>query len=328
MPGRGNRGGNDPDRKPSPTLGGKIGDEVRSALRLLFKSVDQQAVDLSIQAPFTAYLTEIPCEATTVPLRQSDIQVSEDPIQALRERQPVVNQLALIEEVSLAESAPCQLQPALCKEPMIAQAEVVMSRVSFENVCFTESHGAPLEPITAQLWHKPIDGIQAPQVSNVPAMRFTTRDKSLKDRLPSTQIRENPRLFALPIRKTPIPPHRFSPAVRDIFRRFLAEKAGVPANNVQLKIVFERMNVAFYASIQQDEQGHLLCVPKNELIGKNVQGKAGQALLERMEKNTENAYLVVGFRLDNKQDIRAMVPVDKIPAGPYTQKPDRGQPHA
>lgn len=281
----------------------------------------QQPANLTIDPPLTAYITTIACEINEVSLASPEIQVSLDPIRALR-AEPTTRDLPLITAVPLAADAPCHMEPALCKEPVLSRQDTVVSGVSFENVRFTSAQTAPLEAISATAWHQPVEGFPSPALASTDPGVFTTRSHSLKDQLPEIKSKENPRLFALPIRKLPIPPHRFSPTIREIFRRTLAEKAGTRPDNVQLKVVFERMNVAFYTSIQQDEQGHLLCVPKNELIGKNALGRQGQALLARMAQNTENAYLVVGFRLDNKQDIRAMVPVDKIPSGPYTQKPD------
>lgn len=324
MPGRGNLDGQQPDSNPGATLGGKIGDELRSALKLLFKNVEQQSVSLTIAPPFTAYITDLTCDVNPVELTQQTVQVSEDPIRHLRQEQ-TIHQMPLIDSVSLAADAPCHIEPALCKTPVLSSQDTVISGVSFENVQFTTDHTAPLEPLSVEVWHQPVEGFENPAVASTKPTAFNTQSRSLKDQLPKTPVRENPRLFALPIRKMPIPPHRFSPAIREIFRRMLAEKAETRPDNVQLKVVFERMNVAFYASIQQDEQGNLLCVPKNELIGKNALGKQGQALIERISQSTGNAYLVVGFRLDNKQDIRAMVPVDKIPSGPYTQKPDKKQ---
>lgn len=314
MPGSGNHGGNNPDRQPGPTLGGKIQAEVSSALRLLFKSVAQQSVDVDIPVPLTLYLTELACDSQSVSLEQPEVQVSDDPIRALESQERIINQLALIENVPLAADAPCDIAPALCVTPVIERTDAAINRVTFENIRFTESHTAPVEPLSAEIWHKDVESFAKPNVGQMTPGVFKAKSLSLKDQLPKATVREHPRLFSLPIRKMPIPPHRFSQAVRDVFRSALAEKAGTKASNVQLKVIFERMNVAFYTSIQQDEQGHLLCVPKNELVGRNAQSKTGQVMLERLTQNTETAYLVVGFRLDNKQDIRAMVPVDKSPS--------------
>ncbi|WP_373532648.1 hypothetical protein [Vampirovibrio sp.] len=311
MSGSGNFGGDSPSQQPGYSLGGKIQAEISSALRLLFKSVGQQAVDISITPPLTLYVTQMTCENYSVGLEQPPIQISEDPIQALSQPAQSVNFLPLIENVSLAADAPCHIQPVLCLESAIEPTDAVITGIAFENVRFTSSHQATLEPMTTEIWHKDVDGFTRPAVRPLNVGKFKANSQSMSDQAPQAKVREHPRLFCLPIRKMPIPPHRFSQAVRDIFRAALAEKADTKASNVQLKVVFERMNVAFYTSIQQDEQGHLLCVPKNELIGKNAQSKTGQALLDRLDQNTENAYLVVGFRLDNKQDIRAMVPVNQ-----------------
>ncbi len=312
MPGRGHYGGLDPEEKPGPTLGDKIQEEVRSALRLLFKNVAQQPIPLDFAPQFTAYVTDIPGVAIPVALCPTNVQVSDDPIQALQQQEITINQSALITEAHLAAEAPCQMAPVLCKAPIIERTNLALSTVSFDNVRFTEGHTAPLEPLQTEIWQKPVEGVPQPAVKQAMAGPFKTQSMSLQERLPKTTARENPKFFALPIRKTPIPPHRFSSEAREVFRRHLAEKIGTAPSNIQLKVVFERMNVALYATIQQDESGQLLCTPKNELIGKNVRGKTGQTLAAKLSEKTPNTYLVVGIRLDTREDIRAMVPVDKI----------------
>lgn len=281
-------------------------------MRLLFKSASHQAIDVHIQAPLVSYLTELKTDAIGVPLEKPDIQVSEDPIRWQREHLPGCQTLPLIQTVPLAAEKPCTLAPVLCKTPVFEPQNTALHQVSFNNVRWTEAHQAPLPPIEAQarqtLWPR----LGKPAVKALPIQPFQARCTSLKEQAMATQARENPRFFALPIRKTPIPPFRFAPEIRERFRRALAEKAGTTPSNVQLKVIFQRMNVALYTSVQQDEQGHLLCVPKNELMGRNLLSKSGQLLLKRLDQNSENTYLVVGFRLDNQKDIRTMVPISAL----------------
>jgi hypothetical protein len=125
-------------------------------------------------------------------------------------------------------------------------------------------------------------------------------------------IKSDPRFYALPIRKNAIPPHRFSLTTREQFRKALAEKAKTSLANVQLKVVFERMYMALYASIQPDELGHYMCIPKSELLGRNRETPSSQALLNHQSAGTHATYLVIGIRLDNKEDIRTLVPVHTI----------------
>ncbi len=281
-------------------------------MRLLFKSASQQSIDVHIQTPLVSYLTELTTDTFGVPLETPNIQVSEDPIRWQREHLPSCQTLPLIQTVPLAAEKPCTLAPVLCKAPVIEPTDAPLHQVSFNNVQWTDVHQAPLPPIEAQakqtLWPR----IGKPGVKAFPIQPIKARSTSLREQAMATQARENPRFFALPIRKTPIPPFRFPPEIRERFRQALAEKAGTTPSNVQLKVIFQRMNVALYTTVQQDEQGHLLCVPKNELMGRNLLSKSGQLLLNRLDQNSENTYLVVGFRLDNQKDIRTMVPVSAL----------------
>ncbi len=279
---------------------------------MLFKSVSQQAVDVHIQAPLVTYLTGLHTDTIRVPLEKPDVQVSEDPIRWQKEHLPACQSLPLLQTVPLAAEKPCTLAPVLCNAPVIEPTDAPLHQVGFHNVQWAQTHRAPLEPIQTQarqtLWPR----FSQPGIRAVPIPPIKARGTSLKEQAMAPQARENPRFFALPVRKTPIPPFRFPPEIRERFRQALAEKAGTTPGNVQLKVIFQRLNVALYTTVQQDEQGHLLCVPKNELMGRNLLSKSGQLLLNRLNQNSENTYLVVGFRLDNQKDIRTMVPVSAL----------------
>ncbi len=281
-------------------------------MRLLFKSVSQQAVDVRIQAPLVSYLTELTTDTIGVPLEKPDIQVSDDPIRWQREHLPSCQALPLLHTVPLAAEQPCTLAPVLCNASVIEAADASLHQVDFHNVQWTKAHRAPLEPIQTQSRQGRWLRFTQPGSRTIPIPPIKARGASLKEQALATQARENPRFFALPVRKTPIPPFRFPPEIRERFRQALAEKAGTTPGNVQLKVIFQRLNVALYTTVQQDEQGHLLCVPKNELMGRNLLNKSGQMLLNRLHQNSENTYLVVGFRLDNQKDIRTMVPVSAL----------------
>lgn len=270
--------------------------------------MSQGALDTRIEVPTVCYLTQLTADSVAVPLEAPSVTVSEDPIRWQQTHLPICHPLPLLQTVALATEKPCAMDPALCKTPVLAAAQAIRHHVSFRNLQWAQSHQAILDPIETKA-HRPVwPKLDAPPLQTLPLSPIKGRWKHWHLPTLTGISREHPRFFALPIRKVPIPPFRFPPEVRERFRQALAQKAGIAASNVQLKVVFQRMNVALYATVQQDEQGHLLCVPKNELIGRNLLSKNGQQLLNRLQQATENSYLVVGFRLDNKQDIRAMVP--------------------
>jgi hypothetical protein len=135
--------------------------------------------------------------------------------------------------------------------------------------------------------------------------------------------RNDARMLALPIRKAPVPPHRFSLAMRQRFRQALAEKSGTPPDQIQLQLIFDRLNLNLYAAIRQDEQGYLLCTPKSDASptdsSRRERGRFAsqnrRALRPSLPTSADTSvfYLVIGLRLDTRQDVRALV----SPAGEY-----------
>jgi hypothetical protein len=124
-------------------------------------------------------------------------------------------------------------------------------------------------------------------------------------------------MLALPIRKAPVPLHRFPLATRQRFRQALAEKSGLPPDQIQLLRVFDRLAPGRYGAIRQDEQGILLCTPKSRdsSPGKDdrerhrfaSQGRRALKAPLPSPVEAEVFYLVVGLRLDTRRELRALV---------------------
>jgi hypothetical protein len=312
MSGRGHHGGESPDRWFGRPLGRQIQDELRGALRLLFKSADQYPVDLTLNAHWTTYLTAIPTASVKVPLSKTAIRVSDDPVGMLSARQTVVRNAELIQEALLAATEPaCTVEPVVCRKPLFDEMRFGCTTLSFQNMTPPRLNRLPIGEIAATAARQPIQKPEPSRTHTLPAMQITARSRTIADRLPPVRVKDHPRFYTLPIKKASIPPHRFSTDAKDKFRRFLAEKAGTVPANIQLKIIFERMDMSIYASIQQDEQGNLLCIPKNEFIGKNLSATSTQALL-RGNTLQGSAYLVLGVRLDTREELRALVPATLV----------------
>jgi hypothetical protein len=301
------------DQQPGGPLGGKIKDELLSALKLLFKSAEQHAVDLALPSALTVFVTEIDCQTESVPLNAPQPQVSEDPIQALQRRETPTRRLTLLEPTGLAQGAPCEWDAVLCSEPVFDERQFESTGVTFNNLTVTQMGTWSVSIESARAKSKPIGKIPAPPVKGMTDSKpFTTQVHNLADHVPKATIKHNPRYYALPIRKASVPPHRFSIEVRDKFRQALAEKAGTHPGNVQLKMIFERMNMGLFSAIQVDETGNLMCTPKTELLGRNAETPAGKAMFHQLSVGSEASYLVLGVRLDNKADIRALVPIESL----------------
>lgn len=302
--------GNHDDQRSNP-LGGKLKDELRSALRLLFKNVDQHAAELTFSPCTTVFLTDIPAEATPVALNAPSVMVSDDPVQLLANWELPHRDLPLLEEAILASDAPCHIEPALCHEPVFEEMAFESTGISFANMAPDQSAEWPVTPCTTEALGQPIEAFPKPASIPVSAtLSGNLKSHSVRASLSNVPTRQQARFYALPIRKASIPPHRFTLAQRERFRQALAEKAGTHPANVQLKVVFGRMHMALYNSIQPDEQGNLLCIPKGELLGRNRELQSAKALLSATA--SDMTYLAIGTRLDTKADIRALVPVEII----------------
>jgi hypothetical protein len=301
---------NQPDGDNRP-LSEKIKSEVDSAFRLLFKNVSQYAVPTDLAGNMVVYVTDMYCETVQVPLDSATPVISSDPVSVMAQNSIIQSLELLPAEAPLSESYPCDMEPTLCHEPVLETMELSWAEVTFENMQTPESHEWPLAALETGANSMTAECFSSPATKPLKSQDFKTAVHNLTDDMPPFQTVNDPRFYGLPIKKSPIQPHRFSPFAKEIFRKALAEKANTHPNNVQLRIVFERMDMTLFSGIQQDEQGNLLCTPKNELIGRN----------RNLHKNAVGAsntmYLVYGFRLDNKEDIRALVPASsiKIPSG-------------
>ncbi len=312
MSGSGHHGGGPLDRKKT---GQNIKEELLSALKLLFKSAEHHVVNLTIEPELTHYLLSIGCETEDVALSPPNIEVSEDPIRAFRQQAIKTATLPLLNEAQLADNSPCHIEPGLCHEPVFEEMDLNSAGISFENLELGNIQHWPVEKSQARNIKHPFEKLETPKTQGIAKevlnANLEVKSHSALEAFAKVKAHQDSRLYALPIRKTPIPPHRFPLAAREKFRQALADKAKTNPANVQLKVIFERMHMALYTSIQPDEAGNLLCIPKSELLGKNMENRASQAMLSAASAQ-EAMYLVVGVQLDNKADIRALVPVDSI----------------
>jgi hypothetical protein len=133
------------------------------------------------------------------------------------------------------------------------------------------------------------------------------------------------RMNRMPVRKKPVPLHRFSLAMRQRFRQALSEKSGAPFDQIQLLLVYDRLDMTLYGSILKDEQGDLICTPKSaapvvekkhatpprgiERWRERPQSEASEPSRLVMPDSLRNVYLILGLRLDTQQEIRALIPM-------------------
>lgn len=286
------------------SLAGKAKRELESALKLLFRDVNINRSDLELACHETAYLTALPCEPVAVSLEAEPPQVSLDPIRSLQERGCGVRQPEMItSSARLGGGAAFAFEPAAIEAPVFEADHTVIHGVGFGNMQ-VNLLAWPVTPLSGKAGRLPIPHSPAGKISGLTADAMQTKARGLPVAIAGRATHPATRFYAMPIRKAPIPPHRFSSELRERFRKALAEKGKTIPANIQLKVIYERMDMSLYASLQQDEQGNLLCVPKSEVLGRNAQrglSRTGSASL---------VYLVFGSRLDTREDLRALVPAE------------------
>lgn len=231
-----------------------------------------------------------------------------DPIGVLKNSTYYTFSNALLTSATIAPGMPCHIDPVLCREPRLEETQHRLYQVSFDSIRQVTTHpfktGMPAAKSSAS-W--PVERLKT-NTRPIPAPAYQTAARQLPDAKVQTRTEAGNRFYAMPIKKSPIPPHRFSAELRELFRKTLAEKEKIHPANVQLRLIFERMDMSLYSSLQQDEQGNLLCTPKSEFIGQNT----GKTTLAGKTPPTQTAYLVFGTRLDNKADLKALVPVSLL----------------
>jgi hypothetical protein len=287
----------------------KIQRELQSALKLLFKEVGQQSIALLAEPVITSFETTVYADIDAMALNPPDVAVSEDPIRVLSARRMPVTQAPLLEHAEISGGLPCQFAAVAVQAPVLEKMSLVSVGVPFNNMLEAQSIDWPVEALGAAVSSTPMEDLTA-QSRQWAVARFAARLSSFLEHFTQCKTFDAGRFYALPVRKSPILPHRFSLAVREQFRQALAEKAETSVRNIQLRLVYERLDMSLFAAIQQDEQGHLLCTPKNEVLGRNRKASSDKESGSRSPE--AEAYLVYGFRLDDRQEFRALVPLAKI----------------
>lgn len=295
-------------------IGAKIWGELRSAFALLRRDLKQHSIDLVIPGSehLTVYQSQFNCQThhvyfgrMNIPVRDGLHRADEKPLQAT-----IAGGATLLtdHQINVHQTA-CDWQAVIAYESIFRDMQLAHHHVSFENITHTIPHPMAIPQISdnfkiSQL--KP-EKLQQVDVFEIPPVRFTTK-KQVQE-IPKPRIRTStvPRkLFSLPSRKHPLPLHRFPSEVKEHFRRALARKVGIPPANILVKAVYDRMNPALYKNINQEEREILLCHPKEELVGRN----RDRELMRRA--NVPASYLIFGLRLDTKQAISALVPMQDL----------------
>jgi hypothetical protein len=291
------------------SLGKQLKNEILSAVQLLLRNAKQQSVRLlESEALWTSYQISFSPKGIRIPFRMDEAEISPDVVSRLK-KMGTAHSLALL----TADSAKLQTDGALQAQDVTIKTLTLFNPNSQKN--YEIDFSKPEAKITQEKEFKlstPILSLAIP-TSKTTMSRIITgfmgnrRAFNLGARLSlNTTLKNGCRFKPLPITKTSIPMHRFTSVSRHVFRACLAEKYSLAPDNLQVVSVFTQISLRRYSALDRSEKGHLLCTPKLPETTSN------STISQEMDLEEAQSYLVVGLRLDTKQEIHTVVPFGKL----------------
>jgi len=283
--------------------GGHLGDKLRQELAALVsdikKDVQAHDIEFGIDCDLVFYPTTPACSTESITFEAPALTVHK----ALKLFETsTTHQTNLLQQANIV-AIPCEFKNVILKAPVMSANDVVCREVSFQNLGTPKAkkfEPAP-HPIAKPNTHTETLKTLRASVSgwDIPKLKTTTRmQENARLRARSQVIPA--KFWTMPIRRNPIPPHRFTTEQKTRFRQALADKASTNPANVQIKVIFDRLTMSMFSAIDQDDRGNLMCTPRAELLGKNSNKLPPQPA----------TYLVMGSRTDTGAPIRALVPMD------------------
>jgi hypothetical protein len=278
----------------------KLLHEIRAAFSMIQKDFRQFKVDFRLDSNLTIFSSGFYCQASAMPLGISRAS-SYSGFTSLT-GSGVSLALPLIHEaVASQEAGGCAFDVPVWETPVYHELKVPLYRVSFASMKVRKTRGVAITNYDARMFQWDTPWSQAPRTRLIPPVRFKTSHSSHQISTLRGRTQSCPKpLFGLPIIKVPIPLHRFSPETKAQFRKALAEKTGTHPSKMLITLVYDRITMSIFKSISQDERGVLVCYPKPEALGQT----------RRLGTASGTCYLVFGQRLDTKETVNALVPVD------------------
>lgn len=274
------------DHLPNQLIPDRLRKELAAILAPM-KAYTPQGADLHVNAPLTVFETRIPCPIRRVTAHMATA-VSRNTCASFREEGMAKATLPVPMGFSAVGlySTPC----AFLTRPVRAATRIAGETIPVKQVDFR-----PESAVLGDYWAFETIGKSRIRQEQPGAFNTASRPHQL-NQLQAVSRTGLHRLRQLPLQRTAIPPHRFSSDKRRYLREQLAKKTGTHPGNVTLQVVYDRLDMSLFASIDKDDRGHLLCYPKTDASSLK-KAKAGQG-----------AYLVFGTRVDTGDTLRALIP--------------------
>jgi|GEM_PF-2825894 len=291
------------------TLGKQLKNEILSAVHLLMRNAKQQSIPLlKSEALWTSYQISFSPDDISIPFRMDEAEISPDVVSRLK-KMGTAHSLALLtaDSARLQTDRTLQAQDVTIKMLALFQSDIQKN--------YTIDLSKPEAKITQEKEFKlstQVSSLAIP-TSKTAMSRIITgfmgnrRAFNLGARLSlNTMLKNGSRFKSLPITKTSIPMHRFTSVSRHVFRACLAEKYALAPDNLQVVSVFTQISLRRYSALDRSEKGQLLCTPKLP------ETTSSSPTSQEIDLEEAQSYLVVGLRLDTKQEIHTIVPFGKL----------------
>jgi hypothetical protein len=286
-------------------LGEQLKNELRGVLQLLLRSARRTSVALlPSEVAWTTVQSNLFATAVSIPVHENEPRISPDAISRLHHAgQLRPSPLLSPASISLRSGPVFQASDGYSHAlPLLQPSTEVLTCVPL-----SLSEQAPpkfwlpeLPEHSVKTMALPIDSCQTQNYTGFARLKTVYRSLPLLlGKRFCAAFKSDARFKALPIQKSPIPLHRFSTPQRQAFRQALATKYSLSGDNIQLVRVFDRIAMRRYGNLDQDAQGHLLCTPK-------LAGASATTLMNPIEE--AQSYLVIGLRLDTRQEVHALLP--------------------
>ena len=89
---------------------------------------------------------------------------------------------------------------------------------------------------------------------------------------------------------------------------------------IQLQMIYDRLDMSLFASLDRDERNHLLCYPRPEATKPDHAGKPAP-IRKKPRPGSPGAYLVFGLRVDTGEGVRALIPPPPEPPVEHREEP-------
>jgi hypothetical protein len=290
-------------------FGEQLKNELKSALQLLLRNARLNSVALlPSEVSWTTFQANLLSSSVSIPLKATETRISPDVVSLLKKMSKVgPSPLISLEKVRLHSDKMLQSKESFPQSVALLNAsEFSSNALSLPKAQFCRSSQWPVAFSTelkeAQAW--PVTPCKTELRSGFKRIqgKFHQLPLMLSKRFRDS-FKSGSRFKSLPIQKSSVPLHRFSTEARQIFRESLASKYKIAKENIQLVSIFDRVTIRHYAELEQAPQGQLLCTPK---ISNAVKKRETQTI------DDSPSYLIVGLRLDTKQEIHALIPGSKL----------------